>query len=168
MAFSRDGRFRDNENRLQETIYAQDPCKPTPTHYQHVHTKGLIERSSLISPNKMSSCGTTFGCSDRPVLMDANYTCQGKISGAFKHRSLSSQSPRPGPGAHFQATKDNFGATLWRTQKSITEQDGATIKAMINSLNLRINDEELNLFEGTSKDSLRKVKNSCLMCCWSM
>ena len=84
MAFSRDLRFRSHANRQQETFYAAVDPLPSPVHFQHVHTKGIIERSPLVCPNKDSLSGTTFGCSTRPVLLEPNFTCQGKISGAFK------------------------------------------------------------------------------------
>jgi|TARA_B100000513_G_scaffold155685_1_gene74062 hypothetical protein len=159
MAFSRDSRFGDAENRLQETFYAHQRV-PSPVDFQHVHTKGLIERAPLVSPNKMSTAGTTFGCAERPVLLDHNYTVQGKLGGTvFKHRPVASQSPRPGPGAHLVATRDNVGGTLWRTQRSIAEQDSVTIKSMINSLNFRLKvqeDEEVS-YENCSKRSLLEV-----------
>lgn len=146
MSFSRDSRFR-SENGLK-------PGVPSSQDYQ---TTG----EPMISPNRYSLSGTTFGASSRPVLSDTNQTIQGKLVGFATHRVSGSQSPRPGPGAHSRETPgvpiDKYGRGVWLESRSPVKLEEERLKAKINFFNLRIAGE-LG-FETTNPQKLKQRRN---------
>jgi hypothetical protein len=113
----------------------------------------------MISPNRDSLSGTTFGASSRPVLSDTNHTVQGKLAGFASHRTLGSLSPRPGPGTHARDTPgssiDKLGRNVWLEMRSPVMLEEDRLKAKINLLNLRLAGDVS--CESTSSKKLQKV-----------
>lgn len=128
MSFGKDLRFRDHEARFQESIWARQSV-PSAQDYQTVG-------ETVISPNKNSLSGTTFGASARSVLLPVNNTVQGKIAGFATHRST--LSPRPGPGSHATSLIDRQNRQIWRESRAPKQLEKDRIKYKINLMNHRL------------------------------
>mmetsp|Transcript_63686 Transcript_63686/g.143680 ORF Transcript_63686/g.143680 Transcript_63686/m.143680 type:complete len:213 (+) Transcript_63686:260-898(+) len=153
MSFGRDGRFRDHETRYQQSLYARQTV-PSPQHYQAVGVP-------VISTNKSSTCGTTFGASARAVLCPTNHTVQGKVAGGFAlHRKPESLSPRPCPGSHKTPALDKYGRSTWLETRPVHLVEADRLKAKINLLNYRLSGD---LPHETHSDSLLKQRRQELV-----
>jgi len=133
--------------RHRESLWARQPV-PSSQDYQTVG-------EHVVSPNRQSLAGTTFGASSRPVLSPVNHTAQGRLAGFAMHRRTSSLSPRPGPGAHTCHAIDSMGRSLWVQSRAPVALEKERLKAKINLLNVRLSGD-LG-FESTSSRLLKEV-----------
>lgn len=147
MSFGKDLRFREHEARHQESIWARQTV-PSAQDYQTVG-------ETVVSPNKSSLSGTTFGASARAVLLPTNYTVQGKIAGFGNHRRT--LSPRPGPGSHAISLIDRQNRTIWRESRLPKALEMDRVKYKINLLNHRLSGDLAH--ETNSQKRIKQRRN---------